>query len=281
MKFVISTHGFDFGIGGLKVLHKLCHLLNEQGYDAYLVPFDFDQPFAVYEGYNTKIITQEILNNLDDCIVVYPESWRGNYLSAPNVVRWMLGPPVEDVINTWSPNDLWFWYQPQYITSKYNNDRENQLHISEQHRDIFYDRGLVRNETCWTMRKAQGLVAPSAYVHPANSTFIPYHAAGQLEQLSELFNRSTVFYCYDNYTYLPIQALMCNTDSVVIPTTHTKEQIMEGHELYKYIAFGLDDLDRARSLRGEFLQHLTLVEEKSIQQLRSFVEKCCDYFNIN
>jgi hypothetical protein len=52
-KFLISTHGFDMGIGGLKVLHKLCHLLNERGHDAYLIPLDFSQPFSVYEGYNT------------------------------------------------------------------------------------------------------------------------------------------------------------------------------------------------------------------------------------
>lgn len=70
-KFVISTHGFDMGIGGLKVLHKLCHLLNENGYDAYLIPVNFNEPFGMYEGYNTKMITQDILDNLEEAIVVY------------------------------------------------------------------------------------------------------------------------------------------------------------------------------------------------------------------
>ena len=101
-KFVISTYGFDFGIGGLKVLHKLCHLLNENGYDAYLVPVDFNQPFAVYDQYNVKMVTEELLSNLTDCIVVYPESWYGNYLNAPNVVRWMIGPPSKPHIDTLS-----------------------------------------------------------------------------------------------------------------------------------------------------------------------------------
>lgn len=277
-KFLISTHGFDMGIGGLKVLHKLCHLLNENNYDAYLIPLHFDQPFYVYEGYNVKIATQDILDNLQDVIVIYPESWYGNYLNAPNVVRWMIGPPSEVHIKTWEESDLWFWYIPQYITDTYFKDRDNQLYISEQHRDIFYDRGLERNHTCWTLRKAEGHVAEHQYAHPKDSIFIPYHAAGQIDQLSDLFNRSTCFYCYDNYTYLPIQALMCGTDSIVIPTKYTKEVFHAGSELHKYVAFGVDDLPRAKSIRNEFSDHLDQVEKNSTKQLHDFIQKCYDHF---
>jgi len=277
-KFLISTHGFDLGIGGLKVLHKLCHLLNEHGYDAYLIPVHFDHPFYVYEGYNVKMVTQELLDNLEDVVVVYPESWYGNYLNAPNVVRWMIGPPSEVHINTWNDSDLWFWYIPQYITDVYNKDSDNQLYISEQHRDIFYDRGLERNQTCWTLRKAEGHVSTHQHIHPANSTFIPYHAAGQLEELANLFNKSTAFYCYDNYTYLPIQALMCGADSIVIPTKYSKETFLNGSELHKYVAFGIEDLPRAKSIRGEFNDHLTQIENNSIKQLHDFTQKCYEYF---
>jgi len=128
-KFLISTHGFDMGIGGLKVLHKLCHLLNESGRDAYLIPYDFNQTFGVYDNYNVKMVTQEILDNLNDVVVVYPESWYGNYLNAPNVVRWMIGFPSEKHIATWDSRDLWFWYIPFYITKEYNKDSQNILYI--------------------------------------------------------------------------------------------------------------------------------------------------------
>lgn len=277
-KFIISTHGFDFGIGGLKVLHKLCHLLNENGYDAYLIPVHFDHPFTIYENYNTKMITQDILDNLDDCIVVYPESWYGNYLNAPNVVRWMIGPPSPEHIKTWSDSDLWFWYIPQYITELYNKNAQNLLYVGEQHRDIFYNKGLDRSLTCWTLRKAQGQIEPSKYVHPVDSVFIPYHAGGQLLELSDLFNKSTTFYCYDNYTYLTIQALMCGADSIVIPHKYTREAFIHGADLNKYVAFGLDDLPRARSIRNEFEDHLIDIEEKSLKQLYEFIQKCYDNF---
>jgi len=207
-KFLISTHGFDMGIGGLKVLHRLCHLLNERGEDAYLIPVDFNQTFGVYEHYNTKMVTQEILDNLEDVIVVYPESWFGNYLNAPNVVRWMIGYPSEDHVKTWNPKDLWFWFIPFYITEKYNKDNDNILCIVEQHKDIFYDRKKERSGSCWSLRKAQDYIKPSQFIHPEDSTFIPYHAAGDLVGLSNLFNSKDIFYCYDNYTYISIQSFL-------------------------------------------------------------------------
>lgn len=277
-KFIISTHGFDFGVGGLKVLHKLCHLLNENGYDAYLIPVHFDHPFTIYKEYNVKMVTQEILDNLEECIVVYPESWYGNYLNAPNVVRWMIGLPSEPHIKTWSDKDLWFWYVPQYITDVYNKNKDNVLYVGEQHREIFFDQKIKRDITCWTLRKAQDLITPNQYIHPKDGIFIPYQAAGDLVGLANVFNKSNKFYCYDNYTYLPIQALMCGTDSIVIPNNFTKEQFINGFELNKYIAFGLDDLNRAKNVRNEFYHHLDDIENKTINQLHEFVNKCYDYF---
>lgn len=278
-KFLISTHGFDMGIGGLKALHKLCHLLNQEGEDAYLIPVNFNHPFGVYDKYNVKMVTQEVLDNLNDVIVVYPESWFGNYLNAPNVVRWILGPPSDDHIVTWSNSDLWFWWIPFYLTDKYTKDTDNFLCITEQHRDIFYDMKLNRSGTCWSLRKAEKIIKPDQYIHPSDSHFIPYHAAGDVVGLSKLFNSKELFYCYDDHTYLIIQALMCNTDVVVIPPiSKDKEKFQNGYDLNKYAAYGLEDLDRSRSLRSEFFDALDKIESKSLSQLHTFIEKCHAYF---
>jgi hypothetical protein len=277
-KFLISTHGFNMGIGGLKVLHKLCHLLNEKGYDAYLIPLNFNEPFGIYENYNVKMVTQEVLDNLENVVVIYPESWYGNYLNAPNVVRWMIGPPSEVHINTWSDKDLWFWYLPFYITEKYNKDKDNMLYVGEQHRDIFYDKKLDRSGSCWSLRKAQDLVKPEEYIHPGDSTFIPYNMAGDLVALCNLFNSKDIFYCYDNYTYISIQSLMCNTNTVIIPYKKTKQEFQNGYELNKYLAYGIDDLPRAKSIRNEFFDHLNRIEENTKKQLDKFIEICYDYF---
>jgi hypothetical protein len=277
-KFLISTHGFDMGIGGLKVLHKLCHLLNERGHDAYLIPLDFSQPFSVYEGYNTKMVTQNVMDNLDDVIVIYPESWYGNYLNAPNVVRWILGPPSKPHIDTWENSDLWFWYVSLYKTEEYYKHSDNLLYVGESHKDIFFDRGMPRTGSCWTLRKAQSIIQQHQYIHPKDSIFIPYHAAGDVVGLSSLFNSVERFYCYDTYTYLTIQALMCNTDTIVIPNKIDKEEYISGFWLHKYIAYGVDDLNRAKSIRNEFNDELNRIEEITNQQIDIFVEKCYAYF---
>lgn len=276
-RFIISTHGFDMGIGGLKVLHKLCHMLNTHGYDAYVIPVNFDVPFVVYEPYNVKLATNELLANLQDAIVVYPESWYGNYLNAPNVVRWILGPPDKSHVDTWASNDLWFWLTHSYMTN-FNKDNTNILHITEQHRDIFFDKHIPRSGSCWTLRKAQHYVTPNNYMHPKDSIFIPYNQAGDLIYLSDLFNRSEVFYCYDNYTYLTVQSLMCNTDTIVISQNCSRDHFMKGYILNKYVAFGLDDVERARQIRGGFINDLDLLEANSINQIHTFAQKCYDYF---
>jgi hypothetical protein len=275
-KFLISTHGFDMGIGGLKVLHKLCHLLNERGHDAYLIPLDFSHPFSVYEGYNTKMVTQEIMDNLEEVIVIYPESWYGNYLNAPNVVRWILGFPYQQFVDTWDSKELWFWYLPYFFTGEFKKDTDNFLYVGETHRDIFYDMKQPRSGSCWSIRKST--VSPDKYVHP-DGTFIPYHAAGDLVSLSLLFNSKETFYCYDNYTYLTMQSLMCNTDTIVIPDgSNTKEKFLSGFELNKYLAYGQDDLKRSQSVRNEFFDHVGQIEQNTLTQLDIFVEKCYGYF---
>jgi hypothetical protein len=224
------------------------------------------------------MVTQEVLDNLDDVIVIYPESWYGNYLNAKNVVRWMIGFPSEVHINTWNDNDLWFWYLPFYVTEKYNKHKDNMLYIGEQHRDIFYNRNLDRIGSCWTLRKAQDYIKPEQYIHPKDSTFIPYHAAGDLASLSNVFNSKDIFYCYDNYTYISIQSLMCDTDTIIIPHNKTKEEFFNGYELNKYLAYGIEDLPRAKSIRNEFNDHLNKIEQDTLKQLDNFIDKCYDYF---
>ena len=76
-----------------------------------------------------------------------------------------------------------------------------------------------------------------------------------------------------------MQSLMCNTDTIVIPSKlQNKEQFLAGFELNKYIAYGENDLDRSRSIRNEFFDHLSFVENNTLNQLDIFVEKCYAYF---
>jgi hypothetical protein len=287
--FVISTGSFDLGIGGIKVLHKLCDLLNRSNIEAYIIGAEESgrktsshTNFFIYDQYITPLAPQELLNHKNDFIAIYPESWYGNHLECNNVVRWILGPTNEDHIKTWSNKDLWFWYIPMFQNKEYNKQLqniENQLYVGEFHRDVFKNNHLDRFTTCWTLRKVETEKDKVRLIHPSDGQFIPYQAAGQIVRLANLFNVSTHLYCYDTYTFLPIQALMCGCLSVVIPKKNISyDDFMNGFKLCKYIAYGEEDLPRAITIQNDLYQDIDAIENETKQQIQNFVEKCYDYF---
>lgn len=283
-KFIISTHSFDFGIGGLKVLHKLCDLINQCGREAFIAPCeDFgrrdlssNSVFYLYKNYNTPIIDVSKLNK-NEYITIYPESWYGNHTEAKNIVRWILGPYDINRVKTWNNTDLWFWYIPLYQQNKYNpyginKNLDNILYVAEFHRDIFYDKKYPKTKTCWALRKAK---QPELLSHPNDSIFIPYHQ----QNTQEIFNICKQFYCYDTYTFWPIQALMCGCEAIVIPDKKlSTPDFMNGSELNQYIAYGIDDIDRARSLRQQLMPSINNIENKTLNYVKKFIETSENYF---
>lgn len=271
---VIYTYDFDMGIGGIKVMHKLCHMLNKLGYESYLMPIHMNLVFHVYYD-NTPIVTQAILNDIENCVVIYPEGIRYNPLNSKNVVRWMLGPPDLDVCKTWNSSDMILWYMDYY----YHDDvgqRNNQLFVIETHSDIFYNTNQQRSGTAYCVRKCKD----PKFIHPENSIFIPYHAAGNLIELAKIFNQVQRFYCYDNYTFLSVQAAMCGCESIVVPDgTNTKEQWMNGSRLSPYgVAYGEDDINRATKTIPALMHEIEQINLDTEQQIHIFINKCKELF---
>jgi len=310
-KIVVSAPSLFKSSGGITILHKLVNTLNELGYDSYIAPsapsglgwHPNHIQFNVSEKYkNIKLITQEVYDNLDDAIVVYPETWYGNYLKAPNVVRWIMGPANPSYMgagnlygmnyDAWSEKDLWFWYTPLYKTKNFNSfnrDFNNNLTLIEFNREIFINRNENRNLNCWTLRKSTGKISPDQYIHSSSDLFFgdidkslpnpDFDFPGNYRKLSDIFNKSNRFYSYDAYTFINVQAVMCGCDSIVAPMPGLdKTEYYSGLEFHKYIAYGLDEIDNAKSVRNELNDHITDFENKSIKQIHRFVEKCNDYF---
>ena len=57
-----------------------------------------------------------------------------------------------------------------------------------------------------------------------------------------------------------------------------KEEYQKGSELHRYIAYGIDDIERSKSVRNELNDHINVIENKSINDIHTFIEKCNDYF---
>jgi hypothetical protein len=135
---------------------------------------------------------------------------------------------------------------------------------------------LTAKNSLIAIRKAN----PKQLIHPDNSIFIPFNAAGDLTSLSELFNKTERFYCYDNYTFLYTQAAMCGCLSIVVPDgVKTKEEWLEGSPFNRYgVAYGEDDIPRAIETLPLLFKEIENQKHKMIEQTLKFANNCNNLF---
>ena len=273
--FIVYTYDYSPGVGGIKVMHKLCDMLNTNGFEAYLMPIHIRDDFYTCSDYNTPLITQEVFDNLDNAVVIYPEGIQGNPLNAKNVVRWILGPSHQHDAETYSKFDLVYWYMDLYYND-YLGQKENKLFISEFHSNLFKDMGYKREGSCYTIRKAN----PTTFIHPEDSFFIPYEAGNDLVGLANIFNKTKKFYTYDTYTFLSVFAAMCGCISITVPKPGLdKNTWINGSRLSKYgLAYGEEDISRALKTLPLFFNEIEQMNLEMNEQAIKFIEHCQNYF---
>lgn len=283
MRIIIASPSYNESIGGAIVLHKLCHILNNLGYDSYLTSTmklnGQIEYFHTNNNYNTKIATDI---DIDRDIIVYPEIEPGNPYGCKNVVRFILNkwhlPEYDNNIITWGDNDFWIYFHELF----YDGIKEpNFLHILDSKLDIFKDNNWDRNvEACFTYRKKSNERDMLPILHPSNSIEIPYNVSD--ENLVKMFNTCKRFYSYDTETYLNVLAALCGCESVIVPYKDiTKENIVKLQPSFKYgIAYGLDDLKHANSTRSSLRKHITELEIEQINQTKNIFGKIIKYFNL-
>jgi hypothetical protein len=272
--FIICTYDYSVGSGGIKVMHKLCDLLNKTGFTSYIKPaLSNDSEFITCPDYYTPLAPQELLNDINQAIVIYPEGVRHNPLKCKNVVRWMLGRPSGDA-KTYKSTDLIYWYM-DFLYWDGLGHKENVLEVREFHEDVFVNKGLERKGSCFTIRK--GILTN---VHPPDSVEIAWSITNDLEQTSELFNTTERFYSYDTFTFLSFQAVMCGCLSIVIPSSDvSKENWLSGSRFHKYgIAWGEDDIPRAIETAPLIFEEIRQAKLEMNEKVIKFAEHCQNYF---
>ena len=272
---VIATYDYDPGSGGIKVMHKLCDMLNNNGFKSYLTPIFNNHDFKTTSEYNTPILFRDEVINLEDKVVLYPEGIQHNPLEAQNVVRWILGPSHQHDAETYSKSDLVYWYMDYYYTD-FLGQKENQLNIAEFHDGVFTNKGYQREGSCFTIRKGK----PEHQIHPPDARSLSFEDGRNQEELSEIFNKTEKFYCYDNYTFLYTQAAMCGCISIVVPDPDSnKEHWLGGSRLNKYgVAFGEDDIPRALETLPLMFKEIEQIKLEMNEKVIKFAEHCQDYF---
>jgi hypothetical protein len=283
-QIIIAAPSYNPSIGGAIVLHKLCHILNNLGYDASLYATEkLNGPsnyFILNDDLNTKIATS--IDPQND-IVIYPEIESFNPLECNNVVRYILNTyhlPSEgsNVMATWGEKDYWLYFHNLF----YDKIKEpNFLHIIDTKLDSYKDYGLERTvEACFTYRKKSSEKDSLNIIHPSDAIEIPYNVPD--EELIRIFNVCKRFYSYDTETYLNVLAAQCGCESVIVPYKDvTKEKIINNQPSFKYgLAYGLDDLEYANSTRSLLRKYLQDLEYKQIEDTKIAFEKIFKHFNL-
>jgi hypothetical protein len=282
-KIIIAAPSYSPSIGGAIVLHKLCHILNVIGYDAYLFPTlklnGQTDHFILNENYSTKIA--EYIDPEKD-LVIYPEIEPGNPFECKSIIRYILNhyhlPEYDNSISTWGENDYWLYFHEHF----YDGLKEpNYLHVIDSKLNIFKDYGFERKiEACFTYRKKSNEKNTLNIIHPSNSIEIQYNTSDEV--LVNLFNTCKRFYSYDTETYLNVLASQCGCESIIVPYKDiSKESIVQTQPSFKYgIAYGLDDLEYANSTRHLLISHLQNLETQQQIDTKIAFEKIFQHFNL-
>ena len=299
-KYIIYTPIYREDIGGVIVLHKLCSLLLEQGYDAKIWPIPkphirhifTNKSLNKFKKWYFKILPKAIFGSIDlkspydieiakhidlrDSIVVYPETVCGNPLHSQKCVRWLLNKPgkITGKIQ-YGENDLIFFFDEHFNDLKINPNKSNHLRVIELMNDVYFKENYEeRCGTCYMVRKGFKRDLSS---HDEDSIKVDDLSH---KEASKVFNKCKYFISYDAYTMYSTYAAMCGCIPIVIPEPGVpKEQWRPRVEDRYGIAYGWDDVPWAIATRDKLLN--TLAESRAVAQrsVRHFVEISQAYFD--
>lgn len=286
-RFVIYAHDFDENSGGIIVLHKLCYMLNCLGHRAivwpanqrpisrYLQIFKKKRKLVLSKDYPVLVAKPHELHEND--IVVYPEIVNGNPLRHPNVVRWFLHKPgYHTGVIDFGENELYFFFDSHSNDASINPNPENKLSLLAIN-PAYVNRGEARSGSCYLVRKGKN----KPFVHDLNDS-VKIDGLSH-EKTAEVFNKSVIFYSYDEMTMYSQFASLCGCISVVIPESYScRKDWVENHPISKYgIAYGLDDIEHAIQTQHKVKEYFISQEEVSTFEIQRFVQKSKNFFKFN
>lgn len=306
-KYLIYTYDYDGRIGGIVLLHYLCHLINSLGYEAYLYKRSLysviceaiqssivlikNKNKSIASGYNVYINFKKTLDKRNikqnvkfytpfysgkinnDFIVVYPEVVDGNPYNGFNIVRWFLHKPGYHTgrIN-YGLNELYF-----YIHDHFNDTSINKFsyRLFLVYLDFSINKGgdaVLREVDAYCVRKG--------------SITKPYHSNDailidnlQFDEVITILKKTRRFISYDTQTFFSTLAVLCGAESIVIPERGIfKNQWVSDESLTYGIAYGLDDIEWARATKHKVFEKYNKIHQDSINSVNDFIEVSQGYF---
>ncbi|WP_298397964.1 hypothetical protein [uncultured Azonexus sp.] len=195
--FYIYAPDYRDSSGGIRVLHYLCHILNEMGEEAYLVGTQVASPRLRTPVLTLKRLEEHFLAGQTP-VTLYPEVVSNNPANTPLIARWLLNVPGhlgKDI--DFEPEDLIFYYEAWCLPPQMSGQP---LFIHPVDESVFHNDDNPDDEA----RTLECYYANKYFLgqHP----LLPEHeqliSLGQEvkrtpQEIASILRRSKVLYCYE------------------------------------------------------------------------------------
>ena len=305
-KFIIFAGSYSEDSGGTVVLHHLCHLLNANGYEAYIYPAfktsiihkekwlkpilsilyasfkaKYIRKFRTLRGLKTPLFNNDFHKFRDEYVVIYAEGVTGNPLNARNVVRWLLHKPGYNYKGVFFGNfELTFAYNPDYsigYSLPFNKLARTRLYIPLINLHYYNDINAMplekREGVAYCLRKGKGRVLINDHKDDILIDGLSH------SEIADIFRRVKTFVSYDTRTAYSIFASLCGADSVVIPEDGVTIDEWMPEELRYGISYGFNNIISARNSRPTLITLIKKEIDNTNSVIQDFVDEINEYFN--
>lgn len=230
---------------GVQVMHRLCHMLNERGRQAWMLNC------SVNPEWNTPTISGRELMAYRQrggvFITIYPEVVSGNVHQAPVVVRYMLN--REGVINGNSldahPDDIFFWFRPEFAEKTY---QPRLLNLEFYDLELFKDDGREKNIDLLYLNRVPVSCIDFSTLPPGIEILSMQHPL-TLQQLAEKLKCARTFYTFES-SGTALLAILCGAPVVALSVKGYEKYALTEATLADNSAVGFCWDDRPETLHA-------------------------------
>lgn len=222
MRYLVWSLNYRHDSAGRKVLHRLCHELNEAGQQAY-VAFPRRN-----RAWNTPYHPGRLKG---DWTAIYPEIVKGNPWRAPRVVRYVLNNPGRlGGDKTYDPSEIVYVYGEMFNDLGLPPDRILRLPAIEL--DLYVDHHEPRSGSVYYVGKGQ-----KTRDLPEATEITPALKRNQA-LLAETLNRAKVMYTFDMATAMIDIARLCGCRVIIVPDGSYTESQLRRETAWVGVGFG-------------------------------------------
>ncbi|EUC21289.1 glycosyltransferase family 4 protein [Paraburkholderia hospita] len=207
---------------GIVVLHTLCHALNVEGHEAYIIGTDvvnpdFDTPLATPD----VRIRHKVLGL--EPVAVYPEVVSGNPMNADVCVRYILnkigyltGKPLGE-----GKDDLFFYYSENFLGDAKKTDVDF-LFLPVLDTELFKPDPSRKKDRTFVFQYRFPLDKIDFSLFPAGTELLSMANPVSLRELAEKLQGGRVLYSYELSSVCP-EAMMCGCPVIYMPDGGLKD----------------------------------------------------------